>query len=91
MGVPGGCLGRAGWVVHTTYGMDSRGEIGWGMYVRYLCVVFVRGMCACGLGQVWVDFPGFGGFWRETAVRERGENGGYRRCTGLWNEGCNRW
>ena len=57
-----------------------KGEIGWGMYVRYLCVVFVRGMCACGLGQVWVDFRGFGG---ERAVREpekTGDTGGVRVC-----------
>lgn len=64
-----------------------KGDIGWGIYVRYLCVVFVRGMCACGLGQVWVDFQGFGG---ERAVRERGENGGYRRYAGLREEGCDR-
>lgn len=90
MGVPGGCLGRAGWAVHAIYGMDSRGEIGWGMYVRYLCVVFVRGMCTCGLGQVWVDFQGFGGVLEGNGRKRTGENGGYRRYAGLRDEGCDR-
>ena len=50
------------------------------MYVRYLCVVFVCGMCTCGFGQVWVDFRGFGG---ERAVRggdKTGDTGGARVC-----------
>lgn len=57
-----------------------KGDIGWGIYVRYLCVVFVRGMCTCGFGQVWVGFRGFGG---ERAVREpekTGDTGGVRVC-----------